>query len=251
MIYIQTWEVHMCWGFLYVTLLPGTEKEGEPEKRSIFPSDCKVHGIRAQKLDSDCPNWNPSALPPTLSVCFGQIASTPCLSFFICREGMVTAPSSQGGEDWIYWKLIEQYLTPNSCSVLASNSILDIRCVKCGEDPSWPFSPSVLASAPYMPISQNRDEKVPYPLSIPPAPHPPAPTPTPTQPSPPAQSCIWEPLPSYPARHTWGRTPCGLSQMKCPRARVPTSSGWRVYWGYFPTCPRFLPFLLPPKASPW
>lgn len=24
-----------------------------------------------------------------------------------------------------------------------------------------------------------------------------------------------------------------------------------MHWGYFPTCPRFLPFLLPPKASPW
>ena len=73
---------------------------------------------------------------------------------------------------------------------------------------SWPFPLSVLTSAPSKPISQNRDENVPYPLSIPPAPPtsstPRPPALTPTQPSPPAQSCIWEALPSYPARHTWG-----------------------------------------------
>lgn len=35
------------------------------------------------------------------------------------------------------------------------------------------------------------------------------------------------------------------------RTLVPPSPARRVCWGCSPTCPRFLPFLLPPKASPW
>lgn len=72
----------------------------------------------------------------------------------------------------------------------------------------------------------------------PPAPHPPALAVT--QPPPPVQTCICEPLPSRPARHTWGRTR-GQRQTKCRRAPVPTSPNEECIGGIFLPAPGFCP----------
>jgi len=65
----------------------------------------------------------------------------------------------------------------------------------------------------------------------------------------PVQTQLQQPPPKQ--RHTWLDFCRAQRQTAEAQALVPTSPGWReCLWG-FPTCPRLLPFLLPPKASPW
>lgn len=89
----------------------------------------------------------------------------------------------------------------------------------------------------------------------PPAPRPPAAAAASglLRPPPPWKICSGIPSPPVPRAtpgSALGRSGC-TRQRTFSSALVPPSPGWRAHWGCFPTCPRFLPFLLPPKASPW
>lgn len=93
-------------------------------------------------------------------------------------------------------------------------------------------------------ISPSKDEKVPSPARS-------TPSSTRSHPATPTSADVHLRTPPQPSCAPHLGAHSGTKANEVSESAGPYLSCWGVHWGYFPTCPRFLPFLLPPKASPW